>query len=461
MERLWQNKTQPLLDERVMRFTVGDDWRLDWRLIPADCLGSIAHARMLAKIGAITDDELNTLQNGLLYIVGEHEAGRFTIDASEEDGHTAIENRLIARCGEAGKKIHTGRSRNDQSLTAIRVYGRAAMLRAAKELFELTSRLLDLALEHERVFMVGRTHMQPAMPSTLGVWASSYAEQLLDDAVYFASALKLLDRSPLGSVAGFGAPLPLDREMTAALLGFTHIHHVVLAAANSRGRSELHCLLAFEQAGITISRLAQDILFFSLPEIGYMRLPANFCTGSSVMPQKRNPDLLELSRAKCAALSGYAKQTADITRGLPSGYNRDSQEAKGFFMRGCDSGYELLSIMRLVLSHIEIFPEAMRKAATPAIFATDLALEHAARGKPFRDAYRDVSSSLESVELGDLDAAIAKRSSTGSPGNLSCDALVDRLELESRMVDCEKRRIDEALYNLAGRKVDILPSASC
>ncbi|MCF7929773.1 MAG: argininosuccinate lyase, partial [Spirochaetales bacterium] len=318
MAKLWQKSYQ--LDSNIERFTVGDDYLLDRKLVSADCLGSIAHARMLASIGLLSQEEEKNLVSELRRIISGEDS--LSIEAEDEDVHTAIENRLTERLGEAGRKIHTGRSRNDQVLTAMRLYTKAAGYRLRHSLIDLSSALLSLAEGHEFLPLPGRTHLQIAMPSSAGLWASAYAEQLLDDAHLLESALELVDRCPLGSAASYGVPLPLDREMTAGLLGFSGPHHNVLAAQNSRGKLEAAVLDALDQAGITINRLAQDLILFSLPELGYISLPDELCSGSSIMPQKKNPDVLELSRARAAVLSAEAGKIKQIVRGLPSGYQR-------------------------------------------------------------------------------------------------------------------------------------------
>ena len=454
--RLWQGGRHASLDAAAGRYTVGEDWRLDARLLTADCLGSLAHAHMLTSIGILSERERTAIHGALLEIIDEHHTHGVPITPQDEDGHTVIENRLTQRCGVSGRRIHSGRSRNDQSLTAICLYGRAVLLRGGGLLYDLAARLLRLAEEWRDLPMIGRTHMQPAMLSSVGLWASAYVEQLLDDGLMLRAAYGMLDRCPLGSAAGYGVPLPLDREMSALLLGFGRLHHNVLAAGSARGRVELCLLQGLEQAGITLGKLAQEIILFSLPEFGYLRLPADLCTGSSIMPQKRNPDVLELVRARSAALSGCVVQVGNIVRGLPSGYQRDYQETKGSLLRGCDLALETLAIMGVVVERVEVCEAAMRSSLVPEIFAVDAAIERVRAGETFRDAYQHVAAHLAELRAPDVAEALAARTSTGAPGNLRLDLLRDRLAAERDYCDAEVQRVDLALETLAGRPVDLL-----
>ena len=379
--------------------------------------------------------------------------GSFRVLRSDEDCHTAIENRLTERLGEAGKKIHTGRSRNDQVLTALRVYGRSRLELIRGGVLGLVDDLTVFAQTHQNVPMPGRTHLQTGMPSSVGLWASAWAEELLDTLVLADAAYRLIDRSPLGFAASYGVPLPLDREYSAGLMGFAGVHRNVLAASHSRGKGEAAVLDVLDQIGLTLSRMAQDLILFSLPEFGYFRLPAELCTGSSIMPQKRNPDALELTRAKSATLSAWATQVKNILRSQPSGYNRDLQETKEPYFRGLDLAAEMVAIMGLTIRQLEVVPGALEKAFTPDIFATDAAYELVRSGQSFRDAYRQVGLNLDELVGRDPRKTIADRTHTGAAGNLGLDALRADTEVRRQSCAADRARMEDAFVALAGAEV--------
>ncbi len=453
MSKLWQKGVA--LDELVERYTVGRDYLLDQDLVNADCLASMAHAAMLEKIGILSAQEKASLHGGLAEIVRLNQAGSFRIEARDEDCHTAIENFLVARLGEAGKKIHTGRSRNDQVIAALRLYGRAFLLEFQQSALGLAATLTGFARRHERVPMPGRTHLQLAMPSSVGLWAAAYAEELLDDLVLAGAAYELNDACPLGSAASYGVPLPLDREMVADLLAFARVQNNVLAANNSRGKTESVILDAVEQVMLTLSRLAQDVILFSLPEFGYFNLPEELCTGSSIMPQKRNPDLLELVRAKAAAVGARGAQIKSILRALPSGYNRDLQETKGPFMEGCALGLLSVQVVDLLMGRLGVSEERLAAGFRPEIYAADRALELVAEGVPFRDAYRRVAAELPALEKRDPREAIARKKHTGAPGNLRLEVAEGRLASMREANDRRRQRVEPKLKALAGFDVPL------
>ncbi len=454
MATLWQKEYQ--VDDLVHRFTVGNDYLLDRRLVAADCAGSLAHAIMLNSIGVISATELDELRAGLLEIVTDYERDAFEIKPQDEDCHTAIENRLTERFPEAGAKIHTGRSRNDQVLTATRIYLRSALLELTRHTISAVHAFLDLASAHQQTPMPGRTHLQTAMPSSVGLWAASFADALLDDLTLLQTALDLADRSPLGAAASYGVPLPLDRELTARLLGFASVHGNVLAVNNSRGKIEAIALDAADSAVSTVSKAAVDLILFSLPEFGYFELPVEMCTGSSIMPQKKNPDVLELTRARAGTLSGIAVQLKNAVRNLPSGYNRDLQETKEPMLRGMDIACGVMEIMAETVRRLRVNPDALARACTPELFATDEAFALVQQGVPFRDAYRRIAAGLDEVQSADPVAALARRTSTGTPGNLGLDTLRSRLADMSAARDTRCARVDAALAGLFGRDVVVL-----
>ena len=453
MAKLWE-KTYSL-HALIEAFTVGEDPLLDARLVNADCAASMAHAAMLGKIGILTPAETGALHAELARIIEQNSRGEFAIQRSDEDVHTAIENHLVAALGEAGKKIHTGRSRNDQVLTALRLWTRGFLFSFHRAGLALTGRLLDCAEAHAKTPMPGRTHLQTAMPSSVGLWAAAFAEELLDDLALSRGAFALVDCSPLGSAASYGVPLPLDREMVADLLGFSRVQNNVLYANNSRGKLESIALEAVEHAVLTLSRLAQDLVLFSLPEFGYFTLPAELCSGSSIMPQKQNPDALELVRARSASVSAHLLAMKSVLRALPSGYNRDLQETKGPFFRGCEEGLACVRIMDLTIEKLVVNDAALRAAFKPEIFATDRALQLASEGTPFRDAYREVGRSLDTLAGQDPVQAIARRTSTGAPGNLRLDVPRAAAAREAQWLDEQEKGKRERIARLAGLDVEL------
>jgi argininosuccinate lyase len=451
MSKLWQKKVE--LDPLIERFTVGEDYLLDRALVNADCLASMAHAAMLEKIGILLPEEHQALRRGLAEIIRLNEQGRFSVERSDEDCHTAIENHLTSRLGEAGRKIHTGRSRNDQVLAALRLYGRAFLLEFLKACLDLAATLLGFARRHSGVPMPGRTHLQLAMPSSVGLWAAAYTEELLDDLRLAETAYELNDACPLGSAASYGVPLPLDRELVAELLAFSRVQNNVLYANHSRGKTESVILEAVEQVMITLSRLAQDLMLFSLPEFGYFSLPEELCAGSSIMPQKRNPDLLELVRARAASVSARSVQVKAVLRGLPSGYNRDLQETKAAFMDGISVGLASVRVMERLMQKLGVNEDRLLAGFRPEIYAADRALELASGGMPFRDAYREVAGNLEALRNGDPHEAIRRKKHTGAPGNLRLEVPQAQLEgLRERTVSRE-RAVRGRLAALAGFEV--------
>ena len=451
MAKLWE-KTYSL-DSLIEAFTVADDPVIDARLVNADCVASMAHATMLSSIGILSKTDLGALRRELGTILKLNDTGSFFIQRSDEDVHTAIENHLVRALGDAGKRIHTGRSRNDQVLTALRLWNRGFLFVFLRAALALTARLLDLAQTHERTPMPGRTHMQTAMPSSIGLWAAAYAEELLDDIALARGAFAITDCCPLGSAASYGVPLPLDRQLVADLLGFARVQNNVLYANNSRGKFEAITLEAVEHTALTLSRLAQDLILFSLPEFGYFVLPQELCSGSSIMPQKRNPDGLELVRARAASVAGDLLTVKAVTRALPSGYNRDFQETKGPYFRGCETGLACVRVMDLTVEKLAVNVDRLRAAFTPEIFATDQALEMVSNGVPFREAYRKVGSDLGSLSSRDPVEALEKRSSMGAPGNLRLDvprAVAAEYSHHVSRLETEKQA---RIAGLAGREV--------
>jgi argininosuccinate lyase len=415
----------------------------------------MAHATMLASIGILSAADRDALLRELRGILEINDRGKFVIQRSDEDVHTAIENHLVKAIGDAGKRIHAGRSRNDQVLTALRLWSRGFLFSFQKACLGLITRLLDFSESHARTPMPGRTHTQIAMPSSVGLWAAAFAEELLDDAALARNAFSLLDCCPLGSAASYGAPIPTNREMLSDILGFSRVQNNVLYANNSRGKLESIALEAVEQTALTLSKMAQDLILFSLPELGYFTLPQELCTGSSIMPQKRNPDGLELIRARSAAISADVTSMKTIIRALPTGYNRDLQETKAPYFRGCETGLACVRIMDLTIEKLVVNVDALRAAFTPGIFAADRALELVSEGVPFRDAYRQVGSSLESLGSRDPAEAIARKTSTGSTGNLRLDVPRGIAAEHREWMQTQEKRKQDCISRLAGRNVQL------
>jgi argininosuccinate lyase len=453
MAKLWEKTYN--LDSLIEAFTVADDPIIDVRLVNADCVASIAHATMLCSVGILSKVDRDALCKELGVIIDLNSEGRFSIQRSDEDVHTAIENHLVQVLGDAGKRIHAGRSRNDQVLTALRLWNRGFLFSFQRACLALAERLLDFAQSNTKTPMVGRTHMQTAMPSSVGLWAAAYAEELLDDVALARGAFVITDCCPLGSAASYGVPLPLDRQLVSDLLGFARVQNNVLYANNSRGKFEAITLEAVEHTALTLSRLAQDLILFSLPEFGYFTLPQELCSGSSIMPQKRNPDGLELVRARAAGIAADLQAVKSVVHALPSGYNRDFQETKGPFFRGCETGLACVRVMDLTVERLIVNADRLRSAFTPDIFATDKALEMVAQGVPFREAYRKVGTDLAALLDRDPVDAIGKRTSIGAPGNLRLEvprAVAAGYLQELTQLEQEK---NAKVASLAGREVEL------
>jgi argininosuccinate lyase len=449
-----QTTTVGSVHEDVLAFTAGKDIVLDHALVEADCLGSAAHVTMLARMPVkpplFTKTEARKVIAELGRIAADARAGKFAITLADQDVHLAVERRLTEKLGDLGKKVHTGRSRNDQVALDLRLYGREQILGLIDEAVDAATVMLVFGRQHEKVPMVGRTHMQPGMPSSVGLWATSFTEGLLDDIALLMQAYELNDKSPLGSAASYGVPLPIDRALVAELLAFSAPCHNVLYANNSRGKMESVVLMAASQVMLTLSRLAQDLMLFTMPEFGYFTLPAAFCTGSSIMPQKKNPDVLELVRAKASRVEAAMLGAFNLVKGAPTGYNRDLQEAKELFMEGLATTRASLRIMAAMLAQTGVNEDRLVAGFTPDVFATDQALELVAAGVPFRDAYHRVKSSLATLQNCDPHAAIARKTHLGATAGLDFAHYAARLSAAREMVDQERKNHRAAYRRLLG-----------
>lgn len=454
MSKLWSKGYN--IDLLIEAFTVGQDPILDRRLVSADCHASMAQAKMLASINIISKKEADDLVKALAEIAVLNAEEKFEIKQSDEDCHTAIEGHLTRLVGDAGKKIHTGRSRNDQVVTTIRLYAKESALNLALTGLQLVKQFFDFSEIHKDVPMPGRTHMQTAMPSSVGLWAASFAEELLDNIKHLLSVVVLINQSPLGAAASYGVPLPLDRELTSKLMGFEKVQNNVLYVNNSRGKVEAMLLDAYEYITLTLSKFAQDGILFSLPEFGYFSLPKELCTGSSIMPQKKNPDGLELMRAKAATLGAYSSQVKNIIRSLPSGYNRDFQDTKEPFIRGTELTELCLLMVNKTVESMEVNKEKLEQAFTPDIFATDLAIEKVQEGETFRDAYRYVGTHLNELSSRSPLESLKNRTSTGTPGNLNLKTPLSEFKKVEKAVNDLLVSHKKAMKNLAGAEISLI-----
>jgi argininosuccinate lyase len=422
--KLWQKAVA--LDRQAEQYTAGDI-ALDQRLVTVDVLGSIAHARMLQKIGILTAEEFAALRAELVNILRLDAAGQFVLRVEDEDVHSRVENHLVAVLGDVGKKIHTARSRNDQIAVDMRLFAKERLLAVERSLLEAAAAFLDTARRYEWLPMPGYTHMQRAMLSSVGLWAASFAEALLDDDALLQAVYALVDQSPLGSAASYGVPLPIDRQYTAGLLGFARVHHNVLAAQHGRGKYEGLIAQALAQVMLDLSRFAQDALLFTTSEFGFFTLDERLCTGSSIMPQKRNADILELARGQASVVQALAGQIMATITGLPSGYNADVSLTKRPFMQALDTTIATLDVCALAVRGLTPNEAALRAALSPEVFATDAAYDLVAQGVPFRDAYRRVAANLGALASVDPGPALAARTHQGASGNLGLDQLGERL----------------------------------
>jgi len=404
--KLWQNPPAAAappdpLTERIEQFTAGAAPILALELLPWDGLASKAHARMLAKVGLLSQEEAAALIAGLDGILALHRRGEFTISRADEDGHTAIENHLVQRCGEAGLKIHTGRSRNDQVLTALRLYSKERTSACTAALQGIIAALEALIAAQGAVLLPGYTHTRKAMPSSVGMWAGACRDAFAEDLDLLGHAAGLIDQNPLGTGAGYGVPLPLDREMTTAELGFARVLYNPIHAQNSRGKYEGILLHALAVALADINRMASDLILFTMPGFDYFTLPEVFMTGSSIMPQKKNPDVLELLRARYHEVAACEAQLRAATVNLISGYHRDLQSTKEALMRGLGTALETLEMAALVVQNLRVNEEACRSAMTDELYATADAYELVQQGVPFREAYRIIAARFRQEQKND------------------------------------------------------------
>ena len=440
-QKLWEKNVQ--VDQEVDRFTVGKDREMDLYLAKYDVLGSMAHITMLESIGLLTAEELRTLLAALRQIYAVAERGEFVIEEGIEDVHSQVELMLTRSLGDMGKKIHSGRSRNDQVLLDLKLFTRAQiqeLVTAVTDLFEV---LIAQSNRYQAVLMPGYTHLQVAMPSSFGLWFGAYAESLVDDLQLLQAAYRVCNRNPLGSAAGYGSSFPLNRQLTTDLLGFDSLDYNVVYAQMGRGKMER--TVAFAMAGIaaTLSKLAFDACLFNSQNFGFIKLPDQFTTGSSIMPHKKNPDVFELTRAKCNKIQGLPQQITLICNNLPSGYFRDLQMIKEVFLPAFDELQDCLRMVTHMMRELKVNEHILDDARYALMFSVEEVNRRVLAGVPFRDAYKQVGLEIEAGQF-QPDKQVA-HTHEGSIGNLCNDQIAQMMQTVvkgfgfERMNEAEKR----------------------
>jgi argininosuccinate lyase len=432
--KLWEKSTT--VDKAIERFTVGRDPEMDMYLAKYDVLGSMAHITMLESIGLIQADELPVLLNELKSIYKLIEAGQFEIEPGIEDVHSQVELMLTRSLGDMGKKIHSGRSRNDQVLLDLKLFTRAAI----KETFEAVKELFDVLIaqsnRYKEVLLPGYTHLQVAMPSSFGLWFGAYAESLTDDLQVLLSSYKVCNRNPLGSAAGYGSSFPLNRQMTTDLLGFDGLNYNVVYAQMGRGKMERTVAFALASIAGTVSKLAFDACMFTSQNFGFIKLPAEFTTGSSIMPHKKNPDVFELTRAKCNKIQNLPQQIASITNNLPSGYFRDLQIIKEVFLPSFGELLDCLRMTTSMLANIEVNKHILDDKKYRYLFSVEEVNRRTTEGMPFRDAYKQVGLEIEANQFNPI--MTVNHTHEGSIGNLCNDRISEHLDSIASQFHFEK-----------------------
>ncbi len=422
---LWQ-KPGVSVDARIQKFLAGDDVILDREFFLHDIAASKAHAEGLQRIGILSADELSGLQRELDMLADDFRSGVFVLDDRFEDCHSAIESRLTERLGDAGRKIHTGRSRNDQILVATRLWLKEKLARVSGLSRQIAKVALDRAEAEKNLPLPGYTHIQRAVVSSAGMWWAGWAEAFIDNAIRANDTHRLIDANPLGTAAGYGVNLPLDRDHTTRALDFARLQVSPIYAQLSRGKFEMAALEALGSATLDLRRLAWDLSLFTSAEFGFVSLPAQYTTGSSIMPNKRNPDVIELMRATHASVAA-ARTEIEQLLSLPSGYHRDLQGSKGAIFHGFGRGLPALELLPDLLANLEWREDRMRAAMDSGMYATDVAVEQAAAGVPFREAYRAAAASADQAGAGRTpEASLAARVSPGAAADLRLNELRER-----------------------------------
>ena len=429
--KLWDKGFEP--DRMIEEYTVGADRDLDLQLARYDVEGSLAHIAMLEKIGLLTAEELRTLTAGLKEIAAEIEAGRFMIEPDTEDVHSQVELMLTRRLGDVGKKIHSGRSRNDQVLVDLKLFLRDELRQVAGAVRELFDRLQELSERYRDVLMPGYTHLQIAMPSSFGLWFGAYAETLVDDMRLVAAAWHIANQNPLGSAAGYGSSFPLDRTMTTRLMGFEELHYNVVAAQMSRGKSERAAAVAIAAVAATIGRLAMDACLFMSQNFGFISLPDELTTGSSIMPHKKNPDVFEIMRGRCNLMQSLPNEIALLTTNLPVGYHRDLQLMKEILFPALGEIKRTLRMCDFMLAHVRVNEHILDDRRYDYLFTVEDVNRLVLQSVPFREAYRQVGLAVQRGEY--RPTREVHHTHEGSIGNL-CTAEIRR-KMENVMREFE------------------------
>ena len=421
--KLWNKGFEP--DKLIEDFTVGADRELDLRLARYDVQGSMAHIRMLESIGLLESRELPVLLEALDRIAQSIERGEFTIEEGVEDVHSQVELMLTRELGDLGKKIHSGRSRNDQVLVDLKLFMRDEMRTVAKAVKRLFDRLQSLSNEHKDVLMPGYTHLQVAMPSSFGLWFGAYAESLVDDLEMVAAAYNIANQNPLGSAAGYGSSFPLNRTMTTELLEFADLHYNVVAAQMSRGKTERAAAYAIASVASTLGKFAMDVCLFMCQNYGFVSFPDNLTTGSSIMPHKKNPDVFEIMRGKCNRLQAVPNEISLLTANLPLGYHRDLQLLKDIIFPATTTLCQCLEMCDFMLEHIIVKQNILDDERYNYLFTVEDVNRLALSGIPFRDAYKQVGMAVQRGEY--TPTRTVEHTHEGSIGNLCNDKIAEKM----------------------------------
>ena len=422
--KLWQKGAAA--HEKVDSFTVGKDREYDLVLAQYDCEASMAHAKMLGAIGLITTAEAQQLCKVLEALKEDAEKGVFTIENEFEDMHSKIEHVLTEKLGDLGKKIHTARSRNDQVLVAMHLYLKQELTEIKTQVIALFDLLLELAEKHQDELIPGYTHLQVAMPSSIGMWLSAYAESLVDDLYFWEAAFKITDQNPLGSAAGYGSAFPINRELTTKLMAFKQLKVNAVASQMSRGKLEKSTAMALSSIGSSLSKMCMDICLYMGQDFDFISFPADLTTGSSIMPHKKNPDLFELVRGKCNSLQGLPNQLALLTTNLPSGYHRELQLAKGPIIDAVQELKSCLDILLFSLPQLRVSQNTTDQKKYDYLFSVDTLNADVIAGKPFRDAYRELGEAIENGTY--VPNRNLKHTHVGSVGNLGLDLIKAKMD---------------------------------
>ena len=421
-KKLWEKNTT--VNPEIEKFTVGLDRELDLKLARYDVLGSIAHSAMLQKIGMLTKEETESLHNELRNIYSIVEKGDFVIEEGVEDVHSQVELMLTRKLGDTGKKIHSGRSRNDQVLVDLKLFARHELQELCNSVMTLFNALIEQSEKHKDVLMPGYTHLQVAMPSSFGLWFGAYAESLADDMLFLQAAYRMCNRNPLGSAAGYGSSFPLDRAMTTELLGFDSMNYNAVYAQMGRGKSEKNIAFALASVAGTLAKFAYDACMFNSQNFAFLKLPAECTTGSSIMPHKKNPDVFELLRAKCNRLQALPNDILLIMNNLPSGYFRDLQIIKELFLPAFNEIKDCLAMATYIIERIEVNKEILNDNRYDAMFSVEEVNRLATEGMPFRDAYKKVGLDIEAGTF--TPNKEVRHTHEGSIGNL-CNEEIKKL----------------------------------